>query len=102
MALDHTRHLCGVLPGPPVAMEFFGEVGEDEVADVLARDGREFEELRDDAGEVQVGLGVAVHVGQVLEKLEGKNLGVHALFGEMFAGCVSWIFCRGVLVCGHW
>jgi len=59
VALDHTRHPCGVLPGPPVAMEFFGEVGEDEVADVLAHDGGELEELRDDAGEVEVCFGVA-------------------------------------------
>jgi hypothetical protein len=48
-------------------MEFFGKVGEGEVRDVLAHDDGELEEFRDDAGEVQVGFGVAAHVGQVLE-----------------------------------
>jgi len=52
VALDHTRHPCGVLPGPPAAMEFFGQVGEDKVGDVLAHDRGELEELRDDASEV--------------------------------------------------
>jgi hypothetical protein len=76
VALDLSDEAGGVTSGLTVTVQFLGEVGEDEVTHVIAHDGRELEELRDDAGEVEVCFGVAVHVGQVLEKLEGKNLGV--------------------------
>ena len=88
VALDLSDEARGVTSGLTVTVQFLGEVGQDEVAHVLAHDGRQLEELRDDAGEVQVGFGVAVHVGHMLEELEGKNFGVHALVGGMSAGCV--------------
>ena len=98
VALDLSDEAGGVTSGPTVSMQFLGEVGEDEVADVLAHDGGELEELRDDAGEVQVCFGVAVHVGHMLQELVGEGAGVYALIGRMFAGCVSGVFGRGVLV----
>ena len=79
MALDLSDEAGGVTSGLTVTVQFLGEVGEDEVAHVLAHDGGELEELRDDAGEVQVCFGVAVHVGQVLEELVGEGARVGLL-----------------------
>ena len=59
MALNLSDEAGGVTSGLTVTVQLLGEVGEDEVAHVLAHDGGEFEEIRDDAGEVEVCFGVA-------------------------------------------
>jgi len=65
---------------------------------MLAGYRRKLAQLGDDAGEVEVGVHVSVHVGQMSEKLAGEGARVWALLCGILAGCMFVISGRGTWV----